>query len=142
MDKNTDKRFDVVTGKQDGSPMVSMIDKGYKHLPEIHSLPWFLWINIPLEDKRQDGLSTKEEDLMLEKLEQNIEDKMMSETKLVFVGRLTWNGSRELFYYVGDGATANSVLDGLVKNPPFGRGFQYEISKDMEHRKVAEMFGW
>jgi vacuolar-type H+-ATPase subunit I/STV1 len=139
---NNEKRFDVITGKKNELPMISVIDKNYRNFSSKDQCPWFLWVSIPLHNKREDGLSVSQEDEVLEKFEELVADKMMFETNIFYVGRLTWNGFRELFYYLSDAEKANKVLQKLVEDHPLGIGFQYEIKKDVGWSKVAEMFGW
>lgn len=132
-----EKRFDVFQGQKDGIPMTAIINKHYRQIPGRDMFPWFVWISLPLHQSGHEVDTSASESFV-----NKIEMELSRETDIIYVGELTWNGSREYFYYAANGAYADNALKNLVATPAGGLGFQYEIRKDSDWSSVAEMLGW
>ena len=80
--------------------------------------PWLLCVRLPLEQPRSDGLSSPEEAAALHELEERIDDALGAACGAEQVGRLTWNGLRELFYYGRQEEGFQSALDEVMAASP------------------------
>jgi len=92
--------FSILQGNFDGHPMFAMIDLGLRNSPDRQSAPFFLSISTPLIDPTGDGLPTRVDADSLNSWEDAVDARLRSANRFVFVGRVTWNGHRELLYYV------------------------------------------
>jgi len=83
----------------DGRPCSTMLDLGLAdHAPD-RERPWLVSIRIPLRDPRPDGLTTNAEASALGHLEDALVRSLGAHCGAIFVGRMTWNGVRDLFFY-------------------------------------------
>lgn len=105
--------FSVFKGDVNGHPMFAMIDMGLRNSPERQGLPVFLSISTPLINPTSDGLPTGSDADNLNGWEDAVDARLQSAGKHVFVGRATWNGHRELLYYLKDQQTAIEALNAL-----------------------------
>ena len=114
-----DGTFSVIEGKVDGCPLVAMIDMGLRELPDKQDLSFFLSLSTSLINPTSEGLPTRSDADDLNAWEEVVESQLRSVTKLVFVGRVTWNGHRELLYYVGNQQPTVEALKTLSGTRPF-----------------------
>ncbi len=114
-----DGKFSVIQGKIDGSPLVAMIDMGLRELHDKQGLSFFLSVSTSLINPTSEGLPTRSDADNLNAWEEVVESRLQSVTKLVFVGRVTWNGHRELLYYVGNQQRTVETLKTLSGTRPF-----------------------
>jgi hypothetical protein len=105
--------FSVLQGNVDGHPMFAMIDMGLRNSPERQALPFFLSISTSLTNPTSDGLPTRSDADNLNGWEDAVDAGLQSAGKHAFVGRVTWNGHRELLYYLKDQQTAIEALKAL-----------------------------
>jgi len=108
--KTGDGTFSVLQGNVDGRPMFAMIDMGLRNSRDRQALPFFLSLSTPLMNPTSDGLPTKSDADNLNRWEDAVESALRAAGKFAFVGRVTWNGHRELLYYL---ATQQPSIDNL-----------------------------
>jgi hypothetical protein len=80
--------------------MVAMIDMGLRNYPDKQALPFFLSLSTLLINPTSEGLPTRSDSDSLNALEDAVEAQLRSGGRFVYVGRVTWNGHRELLYYL------------------------------------------
>lgn len=102
--------FLVLQGKVDGHPMFASIDTRLRNSTERQYLPFLFSISTPLINPTNDGLPSGDDADNLNSWEDAVEAKLRSAGRLAFVGRITWNGHRELLYYL---ATQQPAIDNL-----------------------------
>jgi hypothetical protein len=100
IDSRRPESFVVLQSNMDGHPLMAMIDLSLGKYGSKSSFPWFLSISAPLIDPTKDGLPSSDDNLALNAWEDFLERALTSEGRFVYVGHVTWNGSRELLYYV------------------------------------------
>jgi uncharacterized protein YjiK len=127
-----DGTFSVIQGEVDGRPLVAMIDMGLRKLPDKQGLSFFLSLSTSLINPTGEGLPTRSDADNLNAWEGVVEARLQSVTKLVFVGRVTWNGHRELLYYVGN---QQPTLDAL-KTLSGARPFAFTCERDEKWAKA------
>jgi hypothetical protein len=114
-----DGTFSVIQGEIDGRPLVAMIDMGLRELPDKQALSFFLGLSTSLINPTIEGLPTRSDADNLNAWEGVVEARLQSATNLVFVGRVTWNGHRELLYYVGTQQPTVEALKSISGTRPF-----------------------
>jgi len=124
--------FSVIHGKVDGLPLVAMIDMGLRELPDKQAVSFFLSLSTSLISPTGEGLPTRSDADNLNAWEEVVETRLQSATKLVFLGRVTWNGHRELLYYVGNQQSTVEALKSLSGTRPFA----FTCERDEKWAKV------
>jgi Family of unknown function (DUF695) len=127
--------FSVLQGNVDGHPLIAMIDMGLRTSSNMQLLPFYVSVSTPLVNPTSDGLPTKDDANDLNSWEETIESNLASAGKLGFLGRVTWNGRRELLYYVGTEQPAVQVLNTLV-DAHSTRPFTFTYERDEKWAKA------
>ena len=128
--------FTVVQGYRDGHPLFLTIDTSLRDGKAKRGFPWFLSISTPLKYPTKDGLTNEAEASELNAWEDGLEKEISRACRFVHVGRVTWNRTRELLYYVD---TPDSVAPGLEKlaAEKSNREFHVQIERDDQWAKVS-----
>ena len=131
--------FSVLGSEVDGRPLIAIIDMGLRNSPDRQHLPFFLSLSTPLISPTSDGLPTKNDADSLNTWEDAMEARLRPIGKFVFVGRVTWNGNRELLYYVNDPQPAVEVLKKL-SDAHSTRPFAFRCNRDEKWDKANFWF--
>ena len=94
----------------DGRPCSTMLDLSLISLAPDAERPWLLSVRLPLDDPRSDGLATNAEATRLGEIEDGLVRSLGAHCGAVFVGRMTWNGVRDLFFYAKRTETLEQAL--------------------------------
>ena len=127
--------FSVLQGDVDGHPMFATIDMGLRDSPERQGLPFFLSVSTPLIDPTSDGLPTATDTESLNRWEDAVEARLQQAGRFVFVGRVTWNGHRELLHYLLVQQPALDDLKALAESRST-RPFAFTCERDEKWTKV------
>ncbi len=96
-----------------------MIDMGLRESPDRNVLSFFLSLSTTLANPTSEGLPARSDVENLNAWEEVVETRLRAVTKFVFVGRVSWNGHRELLYYVARHQTTVEALKALSGTRPF-----------------------
>ncbi len=129
--------FAVIQGKSEGKRMIGLFDVQSIENAD-PNLGWSLWVCTPLIFPNNEGLCENSEAEDLNLFEDMIGEKL-EEFKTKFVGRITFDGAREIYYYLENAEKANNVLKQLI-NVDGARGFQYEMEFDPDWSIVKSYF--
>jgi Family of unknown function (DUF695) len=127
--------FSVFQGDIDGHPMLAMIDIGLRDSPEKLTLPFFLSVSTPIINPTSNGLPTGSDADNLNGWEGTVETTLQSAGGFVFVGRVTWNGRRELLYYLKNQQPAIEALKAL-SDAHSTRPFAFTCERDEKWTKT------
>jgi Family of unknown function (DUF695) len=133
--------FAILRGEVDGHPVFAMIDMGLRNSPDIQQLPFFLSLSTPLISPTGDGLPTRTDAESLNTWEDAVDTSLRPIGKFVFVGRVTWNGNRELLYYVKDQQLAVEALKKLSEAHST-RPFAFRCNRDEKWDKANFWFNY
>lgn len=86
----------------DGKPCSTMLDLGLVNDAPITGKSWLLSVRLPLARPRPDGLTDNPEAEELAKVEEALLRSLSKRCGAQFVGRMTWNGTRDLFFYAAN----------------------------------------
>jgi hypothetical protein len=131
-----DGTFSVIQGEVAGRPLVAMIDMGLLELPDKQGLSFFLSLSTSLINPTSEGLPTRSDTDSLNTWEHAVEERLRSAGKFVFVGRVTWNGHRELLYYVGSQQPTVETLK-TISDVHSTRPFAFICERDDEWARVG-----
>jgi hypothetical protein len=126
--------FSIMQGEVDGRPLIAMIDTKLRDLPGREGLPFFLSLLSPLISPTTEGLPIQSDANSLNSWEDAVEARLRSVNKFVFVGRVTWNGRRELLYYVDSQQPTVKVLKTL-SDEHSTRPFAFACERDEKWTK-------
>jgi len=127
-----DGSFSIMQGEVDGRPLFALIDMRLRDFADKQRFPFFLSLSTSLSNPTSEGLPTRSDADNLNAWEEAVEARVQSASIFVFVGRVTWNGHRELLYYVGD---QQSTIETL-KTLPGTRPFAFTCERDEKWRKA------
>src|SRR5580700_8455135 len=89
--------FSVLETDLDGLPLIAVINVELRDHRHKSGTPWFISISTPYT-AGSGGLPSSKDVSALDHWEQRIVTELAADA--VFVGRVTWNGHRELLYYL------------------------------------------
>jgi hypothetical protein len=127
--------FSVFKTDLEGYPLIAFVDVAPRSLELREKTPWFLSVSTPITSPTLQGLPSAEEADALNSWEERIERELASVCRLIFVGRVTWNGNRELLYYVDSATQVASVLDDIAHSDT-SRPFAFRCERDDEWTEV------
>jgi hypothetical protein len=138
MNKKEESKYVLAHGERDSLPYFLSVRKDFYECSNKEELQWFLEIKIYF-DSTETGLANQEEDRMLNKFEDVFDEKVQVVGGVYFVGRITWNGVRSLFYYVENPELISELLNKIIKEGQYLNEFEYKIDKDPEWQRMSEI---
>ena len=105
----------------------SLKDYKYKNL-----FPWSLWVNINILNKVEFGLPTKDENEILNEIEENLKAILKNSCLFHFIGRITHDGNRDIYFYLDNPILAHKELEDLTHSDSLPREFEYVIEQDKD----------
>lgn len=110
--------WDFYFSNVDNNPSSLFVDLGLYKVAPIENKSNFMWISIKMNEALANGLSSSGESEQLSKIEDNLVRKINSEFYSTYVGRLTSNGNRDFYFYVGDTTSYEKVLAEFSRTYP------------------------
>jgi hypothetical protein len=123
--------FTVTQRMKDGQPLFATIDTSLRDGRLKSDHPWFLSISTPILHPTKYGLTTDDEASMLNDWEDALEKEFSGECRFVYVGRITWNGTRELLFYVD---RPDSIVPKLEKLAQDGTRRQFNVRHERDEQ--------
>ncbi len=130
------ERFAVVETELDGHRVIVNVDMGLSDYPSKGEYPWLLSLSTKLKSVDQNGLPTKRESLELNTWEDVVEKEILASSSFEYVGRVTWNGYRELLYYLKSPESAVKSLQSLIDQKTT-RPFAFRCQRDDGWKQVG-----
>lgn len=105
------------------------VDLGLVRVAPLIDKPNLVWVSVNMNNPREDGLSSNEEFDTLSAVEDRLKDFMVSKHKSTYVGRLTSDGSRDFYFYMGDTTLyEKTISESMVAFPNYI--FDFGIKED------------
>jgi hypothetical protein len=131
--------FSIFQGEKDGRPLFATIDTTPHDSKFKATYPWFLSITTSIANPTKDGLTTDAEASALDDWEDSLEKQLSGTCRFVYVGRVTWNGTRQLLYYVDKSESIEAKLRKVSDSHP-ARTFTVQVERDEQWNKVSMYF--
>ena len=112
------EEWDFYFSNVDGKPGSLYVDLGLKTVAPIADKPNLAWVYVQMNNPREDGFSSQEESEMLFKIEDALVERIASVHDAVYAGRLTSDGNRELYFYLGDTAGYDKTVQNVMSAFP------------------------
>jgi uncharacterized protein (TIGR01619 family) len=106
-----------------------MVDLGLKNVAPLVGKPNVVWLSIDMKNPKENGLSSNEESNLLYEIEDHIVRNITKQHNAIYVGRLTSDGQRSLYFYFGDTTSYEQTLTQLMLNYPTYE-FDYGTKED------------
>jgi uncharacterized protein (TIGR01619 family) len=107
------------------------VDLGIHEFAPIFDKPNVVWVSIKMNNPREDGLSSQKESEILGEIEDSLVEKINSKHNSIYVGRLTSNGDRDLYFYFADTTHyEKTISEAMVDFPKYEFDFGSKEDKD------------
>ncbi|MCX2740552.1 DUF695 domain-containing protein [Pontibacter anaerobius] len=140
----------------DNKPGSIAVDLGLAKIAPVAEKPNLLQVAVKIVDPRPDGLSSLQETIVLQSLEDDLEEELRTSCQATYAGRLTSNGHRKVYFYMGEPNgyadhvqqvmkkySGHDYTHKLVKDAAWNRYFNFlypepEQLQSIKNRKVLE----
>ncbi|WP_131537707.1 DUF695 domain-containing protein [Pedobacter nototheniae] len=95
-----------------------LVDLGIAKIAPIAEKPTLIWISIKMNAPREDGLSSNEESEKLYEIEDHLADQLKSKMDSTYIGRLTSEGNRDLYFYFDNRLLFDKAISDVMVNYP------------------------
>ena len=123
------EQFGLLETEMNGRRLIANIDLSLRMFTDKRGFPWLLSLSRALQEADEDGLPTREEADALNAWEEQAELAISSAVNSKYVGRVTWNGHRELLYHLKEPEAATSALQRLIDGRTT-RPFAFRCQRD------------
>lgn len=105
------------------------VDLGLAKVAPLTDKPNLVWISVNMNNPREDGLSSNEEFDILSDIEDRLQEFISSKHNSIYAGRLTTDGRRDFYFYMGDTKLYDkSISESMVAFPSYT--FDFGIKED------------
>ena len=134
--------FTVITHEDSISPMVAIINKSIKDFEPKEVFGWHCSVLIKCKDIINKGMPSSEEQKVLDKFEDKLSKLIIGRgtANAIYLGRITWNGTREIIYLVNNPEKAATKLQALIDKKKYPREFDFSIEPDYNWDKIKWCF--
>lgn len=141
--QNPVESFNIREAKGNDFYRIMVVNEALKGFKNKNLFPWLLLITIDMKDTTGDyNLPTANEAEVLNSFEDDLTSLIMNTVSYQFIGRITDDGKRELYYYVEAPQEIHSHLNHVIETINYKREFQYEILEDPNWVNVDFFFDY
>lgn len=115
MDKGYQENWDFYFTNIEGSPASVFVNLGLNKVIPVASNTEALTFFLEMQNPAENGFSSKEESGTLFEIEDKITPVLESKYGAIFAGRMTYDGSRLLYYYLKNSKGAKKSIDNIMK---------------------------
>ncbi len=131
-----EEKYQILEFRQDNLPGIAVINSALKNFEPKDVFAWHCSIMIECEDLIENGMPSKEERETVDQFENGLNEKIkgldVEKPNALFLGRITWNRTRELIWRVFDPEITNNYLSKRIEKKDYPREFDYRIESDPE----------
>jgi len=128
--------FSTIEFKQDDLPGIGVITSSLKDFKHRNVFPWHLSIVLYYDDLIDNGMPSVQEreltDPFCDHLEELLKGGNSEKPNGLFLGRITWNATRELIWKIHDPEIADKELKRIIDTEEHPRPFDYKMESDPE----------
>jgi len=100
------------------------VDLGLHKIAPLKDKPDMVWVSVKMKNPRNDGLSSSEEYDILISIEDLLVNVMIERNNAIFAGRLTSNGNRDFYFYIGDVSLYDKAISAAMVTFP---NYEYDF---------------
>lgn len=105
------------------------VDLGLAKIAPVAEQPNLIQVSVSMVDPRPDGLSSLQETIVLQNLEDDLEDALRDAHKATYAGRLTSGGYRKIFFYLGEPDGCADTIKAVMDNYG-GHAYTHTLNDD------------
>jgi uncharacterized protein (TIGR01619 family) len=100
------------------------VDLGLAKVAPLTDKPNLVWVSVNMNNPREDGLSSNEEFDTLSVIEDRLQEFINNRHNSIYVGRLTTDGRRDFYFYMGDTTFYDKTIsESMVAFPTYTYDF-------------------
>jgi uncharacterized protein (TIGR01619 family) len=131
---NYKEDWDYYFSHVDDKPGSFYLDLGLNQIAPVDKMPNFFYVSLKMNDPREDGLSSNREYETLLQIEDTLVNSLKSKHDIIYVGRLTSDGTRDLYFYTSDTLLIEKTIsESLVQFPNYEYDFEIKDNKDWSY---------
>lgn len=136
----------LMTTKRDGLAEVIAVNEALLSFPHSTIFPWYLCVTLEAKELIDNGMPSPTESALLFQTGDEIEASVLAgrtehgADNALFLARSTWNGLRQLLYYVHDPEITHLALQALLASRTWERDWDYRMEEDVDWEKAAYVF--
>lgn len=131
---NYEEEWDFYFSNVDDQPASFYLDMGLIKIAPLERMPHFFYVSLRMNDPREDGLSSDKEYETLIQIEDYLVDALSDKHDIIYVGRLTSNGTRDFYFYTSDPSLIEATISGvLVQFPKYEYDFEIKDNSDWSY---------
>lgn len=117
---NHTEDWDFYMTNVDGVLGSIFVDLGLRQIAPVADKPNVAWVSIVMQNPREDGLSSNEESNLLFEIEDYLVNNIIGQHNAIYVGRLTSDRMRNLYFYFGDtSGYEKTITQSMLKYPTY-----------------------
>jgi uncharacterized protein (TIGR01619 family) len=130
-----EEKWDFYFSNVDDKPGSFYLDMGLSQIAPVDKMSNFLYVSLKMNDPReQDGLSSDREYEALVQIEESLVSALKDKHNIIYVGRLTSNGTRDFYFYTSDTLLIEKTIsESLVRFPNYEYDFEIKNDKDWSY---------
>jgi uncharacterized protein (TIGR01619 family) len=131
---NYKEDWDFYFSNVDDKPGSFYLDLGLNQIAPVGKMPNFFYVSLKMNDPREDGLSSNREYEALIHIEDTLVKSLKNKHDIIYVGRLTSNGTRDFYFYASDTLLIEKAIsESLVQFPNYEYDFEIKDNKDWSY---------
>jgi hypothetical protein len=128
------ENYSIVEFKRDNLPAIAVINTAIKDFEPKIIFGWHLSIILDFNEMVENGMPSKQEQAIVDsfgdKLNALIKGEDKTKPNALFVGRITWNKTRQFIWRVHNPEIANNTLKQIIDSKDYPRHFDYRMQSD------------
>ena len=126
-------------GSRRGLPLIGIFNENLRDFPSKDKLPWLLSVHTRFSETFANGFPKESEFTSLNEWEDLLIDTVEGACQFAWVGHVTWNGYREVFFHLDLRDEVSSALKQLASQEN-SRSFMFSIEQDEQWKRVGAYF--
>ncbi len=135
-----DNQYFEVKELTNGYSKIKIVNNALKQHVNRAEFSWSLSILITLDEPKADGSPTKQEEEYLNQFQEFVEEKLSTIGDYKYVGRITWNGERQIEYYIADPAIIERFLSAMINAKRITNNMTFDIKKDENWENYSRFY--
>ena len=119
-----EEKWDFYFAKIDGDIASIFVNLSMEDLAPVPRLTQMVVLRLTMRDPRDDGLSSEDEYAALSLIDEALYNEICTKQNAVYVGRVTYAGLRDFYYYAADAAAAGKAAGRAMHEIP---DYKFEI---------------
>ena len=138
--------YAVFDTSRDGLPAIVIVNQSLLSFPHSEIFAWRLSLSIEAAELADNGMPTPEESAFLSAMSERFEDTVLGgltptgAVNALFLARSTWNGWRDIHFYVHNPEIAHLALQALLNTGYEDRPWSYSMEEDADWSLGGQFF--